>query len=324
MDTKYNVQVLPLNAIRENPVALRAVNKETEEYINLVDSIRSKGVMNAISVREKKEKNVSHFEIVDGLHRFSASIDAGRTDIPAQIVNYDDSGVLEAQLMANMHKIETRPVEYSKQILRILASNPTWTNSELATRLCKSPSWIGERLGLLKLDPKIQELVNSGKVNLSNAYPLAKLPSGDQIHFIDQAMTMSPAEFVPTINSRIKELRESARKGREAAPAAFTPVAHLRKLSEIKDASEKIDQLASMIKAQKISEPPAVAKLVLQWVLNMDPVSIEQQKSRDDARRKQADDEKKARQAERDAKKVADAAKVKVELEAAAAKAVKK
>ena len=41
--------------------------------------------------------------------------------------------MLEAQILANIHKIETKPMEYSAQLKRILSRNPLMTEAELAT-----------------------------------------------------------------------------------------------------------------------------------------------------------------------------------------------
>lgn len=98
---------IPLSLIRENPVALRNVNRKGEGYLGLVDSVRKDGVLNAIVVREIKDPTNGNvvYGLVDGLHRFSAASDAGLTEIPAQVKDMDDAAVLEAQLIANVHKI---------------------------------------------------------------------------------------------------------------------------------------------------------------------------------------------------------------------------
>lgn len=47
---------IKLSEIRESPVALRKVDRTSEEYLGLVDSIRKSGVLNAILVREFKDE----------------------------------------------------------------------------------------------------------------------------------------------------------------------------------------------------------------------------------------------------------------------------
>lgn len=301
---------VPISAIRENPVALRGVNKETEEYVGLRDSIRGMGILNPISVRAKVDAatGAEYFEVCDGLHRYSAACDIGLEIIPVNVKDLSESQTLEAQVMANVHKIETKPVEYTKQLQRIVAANPTMTLAELATRLCKSPAWLNQRFGLLKLEPSIAKLVDDNKINLSNAYALAKLPANEQLNFIDTAMTMPPAEFVPTVNTRVKELRDARAQGRDAAKAEFQAVAFLRKLPELKTEFEHPNVGSVLVAETGISTAAEGFALGVAWAINLDPQSVAAQAAKAAARQAKQDAETKARAVERADKRAKEAA----------------
>lgn len=282
---------IPLSDIRENTAALRSVNRESEKYIGLVESIKEQGVLNAISVRQKDdpETGVEFYELVDGLHRFSASKDAQQETIPCLVLTLTNGQVLEAQIMANIHKVDTRPADYSKQLRRILAMNPLMTEAELAKKLGKSPTWISERLGLNKIaDDNISNLINEGKVSLANAYSLAKLPPDEQADFLDRAMTLAPDEFVPTVNARVKEIREAGRQGKDADDAKFEPVAHMQKLTDIK--AELVS--GEVAKALKVKDPESF-KAAVQWCLHLDTISVQAQVAKDQERRSQREEAKK-------------------------------
>ena len=231
---KTEMKHVPLGLIREPDEALRKVDPDKEEYVGLVESIRVRGVMNPITVRELKDEDTGDivYGLVDGLHRFSASKDVGLDTIPSHVISCEDGELIEARIMANVHKIETKPVEYSRALLKILQNNPLMSKNDLASRLAKTGAWISERLGLLKLTDGIGSLVDEGKIGLSNAYALAKLPQEEQDEFVDRAMTMTPQQFTPTVNARVKELRDARRKGRDAAPEEFQPVPLLRSRKE--------------------------------------------------------------------------------------------
>ena len=77
------------------------------------------------------------------------------------------------QIIASVPRIETRPIEYSKQLEWVLKQHPTMTTQELAAQLCKSYTWLCDRLSLLKIDEKYHHLVDDGTISLSNAYALA-------------------------------------------------------------------------------------------------------------------------------------------------------
>lgn len=292
---------IPLSKIRENPVALRTVNRESEEYLGLVESIRRNGVLNSISVRETVDLDTKEklYGLVDGLHRFTASKDAGRETIPAQVMDYDDAQTLEVQVIANVHKVETRPVEYSKQLMQILTANPTLTVTELATRLSKSAQWLSDRLGLSKLSEDIGKLVDEDKLPLVNAYALSKLPLEEQPNFLERAMTMTPGEFLPTTNARVKEIRDAKRQGRNANPAEFVPVAHLRKIGEMKDELNNGTVSKVLVTKHNVKNPADAFALGVAWALHMDPDSIAAAKQKDADRKAAADAAKKTRERER-------------------------
>jgi ParB family chromosome partitioning protein len=278
-----------VSEIRENPVALRTVNRESEEYMGLVDSIREKGFLGAITVRPKtdEETGQTYYELVDGLHRFCATKDAGFEEINVDVVSLDDAQVLEGQLMLNIHKVETRPIEYSRQLTRILVLNPLLTEAELASKLGKSPQWISERLGLTKIaNENIALLVNEGKIKLANAYALAKLPPDEMASFVDRAMTQPPDEFLPAVNARIKEIKEAKRKGLDAAPQEFQPVAFMQKMKDIKEELENRQVGAALIRATGVATPEDAFHLAIQWVLHLDVKSVSVQKAKDDERAK--------------------------------------
>lgn len=300
---------IPLSQIRENPVALRKVDRQKEEYLAFADSVAKQGVLNPIVVREiTAPEGETLYGIIEGLHRYTASLDAGFKDIPANIVTASDAEVEELQLIGNAHRIETKPVEYSKHLQQILSRNPLMTLTQLAAKLSKSPAWITERLGLVKLSENIAALVDGGKVNLTNAYSLAKLPEDEQLAFLDRAMTMNPGEFGPTVLARKKEIDAAKRQGREARPSVFTPVPHLRKLSEIKAEHDSQTIAQKLITENGVTTPEDAFALAVAWMLHMDKSSIELARQKDEVRRKSAEEQKAKAAAERAEKRAREAA----------------
>ena len=324
MAGKSVLRVIEVGKIHENPVALRAVNKESEDYLGLVESIRTKGFFGAITVREKvdPESGTKFFELIDGLHRFNAAKDAGVTEINCNILDMDDANVLEAQLMANVHKVETRPVEYTKQLLRMLSMNATMTEAELAAKLGKSFEWLNQRLSLTKIkDDGIKQMVNEGKIKLTNAYVLAKLPPEEQASWLDRAITLPPTEFSEQADARAKEIREAHRKGLKESPEVFQPVAFLQKLGEIKTelATGNIGKV--LCKECGTSTPEAGFALGIAWVMHLDPKSAQVQIDKENQRKAEATAAKAKREQEAAKKKAEKAAKMQREAAQLAAEA---
>lgn len=312
---KLRLKEIPLKQIRESKVALRDVDKEDEKYLGLVDSIRDHGVLNAIVVRELgKEDGEMVYGLIDGLQRFTASGDAGKASIPAQIIELSDAQVLEAQIIANVHKIETKKFQYAKQLEKILAENPFMTMNELAGRLNKSSQWLGDQLNLSKLPNEVGALVDEGKIGLSNAYVLSKLPVDEMANFIERAMTQQPTEFAPQVNSRMKEIREARRQGREAASEEFNAVPFLQKMAPIKSELDQPQALLHLLETQKPKTPVDAAKLTLQWVLSIDPLTLAERKRKYEEKRAQDKADKEKRDREKLARKSVEAQKVAASL----------
>lgn len=310
---------VPIGEIRENPVALRAVNREGEGFLGLVDSIKQKGFLGALTVRKNRdgETGTEFYELIDGLHRLSAARDAGIDEIQVDIVDLDDAEVLEAQMMLNMHTIETRPVEYSRQLRRILAMNHMMTEAELAAKLGKSSSWIGARLGLNKIESEqITGLINEGKIKLANAYALAKLPVEEQQNWVERAMTEGPDVFVPACNQRLKEIKAAAKAGKDASAEQFTPTPHMQKLGDVK---EELDS-GKVAKALGVKDKVAWIAAI-QWVLHLDPKSVEAQEAKFNQQQAEKAQRKKDRAAEAAKKKTEKADKAATEAKKAQAEA---
>lgn len=301
---------IPLSQIRENPVALRAVNRTNVEYLQMVDVVKDVGILNPISVREVKDATTGEifYGIIEGLHRYTASLDAGKETIPAQVMSMSDAEVEEAQIIGNIHKIETTPVQYSRALQRLMGRNPTTTFSQMASKLHRSDTWLKERLGLNKLTKSVGELVDGGKINLSNAYVLAKLPEDKQADFVNRAMEMSPQEFGGTVTAFKKELDTARRQGRAAAPEGFVAVARARKTAEIKQELENPVIGPQLVREAGVKTAEEGFLLGLKYAVHLDNRSIEAAKAKDEQRKKTAEAERVQAAAERAQRKAQEAA----------------
>lgn len=304
-----------ISDIVESPVALRGVDIQGEEFQKLLESIRLYGILDSVSVREIKDKDGKiKYGLVNGLQRYTAAKLLELEHIPANISNLKEADVLEAQIIANVCRVETKPAEYSAQLLRILMGNPTLTLRDLAAKVCQSKEWLEQRLSLVKLDKNIQELVDEGKIKLTNAYALAKLPPEEQINFVDRAMTDAPVEFVAAATERAKDIAKARRQGKSPEEAGFKPVMSLRTLSTLKE------PLADTKIATKVCEQEGAKNVVdgfiaaLKWAFKVDSAAVAEQKARYEEReaKKKAESEKRAK--EREAKKLESAAAKSVDL----------
>jgi ParB/RepB/Spo0J family partition protein len=296
-----------INQIRENKAALREVDRQSEKYIELVDSVKSRGVLNPIVVREVIDQATGDlvYGLVDGLHRFTAACDAGIKEIPANVVDATEGESLELQIITNLHRVETKPVEFSKGIQRIMMFNPTLTVREMAKKFSMSTQWVNDRLGLLKLHEKLAGLVDEGQINLSNAFALAKLPPEEQLNFTDRAMTDTPQEFVPAVLSRKKELDKARREGRDPAGESFSPQPYAQKIGALKDEYSNPTVGPVLVQKYDVKSAEEGFHMGVAWALHMDPesqsIQLEKERQRLEslkAKREAATVERKKKKAE--------------------------
>src|SRR5258708_1924102 len=218
------LQFVKLDAIKESPVALRKVNKSKSTYLGLVDSIRQQGVLNPIVICESKDPDTGKtvFALVDGLHRFTAALDAGLKEIPCHIVPLADTGILIAQMIANAQKVETTPKQYAENLTHWFMADPTLTVQEASAKLGMSIGWIGQMLKLVNItDAGLSEAVNKGEIPVAKAQALAELPEEEQTQWTERAMTMPTVQFRETVKARVKEIQDAKRKGRPVKPDGF-------------------------------------------------------------------------------------------------------
>lgn len=344
---------IPLDEIRVNPMSLRDVDHKGEGFLELINSVRSQGVLVSVSVREKPGDDGKRYELVDGLQRFSASLEVGTGSrdanggvfvdkpgpdgkpmkmgvIPAQVIERGEAEMLVSQIAANAHKIETKPVEYAKAIFKYIGYNPSKSMSEVAVDLGKNPQWVAKQMGLLKLHDQIKPLVDEGKIVLANAYVLAKMPPEEQMQWLERAQTLPADQFAAAGGERIKAIRDAHRKGQNAGEEQFVPVPHIRKKNELEAEVQRPEIVPALLRDLEVTKDlspnragleqaaRAGAQLAIQWVLSMDPRSVDLQRQRYESQ-KQADKEAKIRRdAEKAQKKEQDLAQKAKEAAAAA------
>jgi ParB/RepB/Spo0J family partition protein len=318
---------VPTAKIRENAVALRPVDKESEGYLQLADSVKKRGILNPILVREFEDPDNPGnmlYGLIDGLQRYNAALDAGMKTIPAKIVTMDQAEIEENQIIANATRIETRPYQYAEQLGRLLERNPTMGINDLAGKLSKSPGWIYKMLGMIRnVNKDLEDHINDGRIKLSNAYELSKLPKEEQPQWSDRAMTQDPGEFTAAVAARVKAIKEARKKGKPEGPVVFEPVVHSRKWAEIKAEYQNKAMRDPLINRNKLTTAADGWDMAIAWCCHMDPDSQAHQRTEHEAREAENKAQSEKRKLERAKQKEEEAAKTRVELEAKVAERTK-
>ena len=166
---------LPLEEIRPNPYQPRKTFDD-DKINELAASNKEHGVFQPIIVR----KSLSGYELIAGERRLRASKIAQKDTIPAIVVDFDDSQMMEISLLENIQREDLSPLEEAEAYDQLL-HKLNYTQEELSKRIGKSRPYITNMLRLLKLPLGIKELVNSKKLSYGHARTLLALDDEDRM-----------------------------------------------------------------------------------------------------------------------------------------------
>ena len=266
-----NIAVASISA---NLVALRDVDREDQQYLQLRDSIDTMGLMEPIQVAEgPKVEGKLTYTVINGLQRFSCHQDLGIDNIACNILPWDENQMQIGQLAANLRHIATKPSDVTKALHRILNSSPTMTVPRMAKELTLTQQYIGQRLGLKRLGDVIMERVDSGNIPLMSAIALSRLDADDQVAFMAQAETLTHDEFCATATERYHATQKARREGRDKSAPTYVEIPRARSLKVLKEERElQYPTIRELVKDLK--SPVEAAIRAIEWTITLDPASI--------------------------------------------------
>jgi ParB/RepB/Spo0J family partition protein len=286
-----------LTQIRGPKFLLRPVRKNSVEYQEMVDSIKDNGLWQPILIRPVG----GEYEVVEGNWRFNCCKQLHMKTIPCIVREMSDAEVLVAQLQCNGIRPETTPVEFAVRLEQLLKNSPDMTIPKLALLIRKSPTWVRRILRLRTLRPSYGKMVARGEIPVESAVILARLAYHLQDSYIRQAQTLSASEFVPLARAELKMYREASQRrfinGHKVNQP--DPIPYLRKLRDIRAEYEKPLVVGVVLNLTKAETPIDGWRACLEWILHLDPKSVEDQKAMFEERTRQCERDVEKRKLER-------------------------
>ncbi len=164
------VAYIPLDEIKPNRFQPRK-NFNNEALLELADSIKQKGVLQPILVRQLVEGG---FEILAGERRWRAAKNAGLDNIPAIVKATQDVDALEISLIENIQRDDLNPIEEARAYKRLMEEFGL-SYEHIGQMVGKAVTSVINIVRLLGLSDKVQEALAGGLISSGHAKVILSL-----------------------------------------------------------------------------------------------------------------------------------------------------
>ncbi len=135
----------------------------------LAESIGQHGVLQPVVVRRADER----YELIMGERRFRASQLAGRTRIPAVILDVDPDDRLELAIVENVQRQDLNPIELAHAYQAL--ADAGHTQDDIGRKVSMDRSSVSNHIRLLDLSRGIQTDVENGHLSMGHAKALLQV-----------------------------------------------------------------------------------------------------------------------------------------------------
>ncbi len=207
----------PRNGVRSMPVDYLQAGKyqprtmfREDELNDLVESIREKGILQPILVREV---GANRYEIIAGERRWRAAQRAGLHEVPALVREFSDKEAAEVALIENLQRQDLSPLEEAEGYRRLMDEFAN-TQEDLARAVGKSRSHVANMMRLLALPDPVKGMLEQGELTMGHARAL--LTASD-------AESLAKQVVAKGLNVRQTEKLAQQQPGKSPKPKAAAP-----------------------------------------------------------------------------------------------------
>jgi ParB family transcriptional regulator, chromosome partitioning protein len=174
MDSVSAFENLEIDLIQFPSNRLR--NDVGEDFSELQNSVREKGLLQPIIVRPKGNR----FEVVAGNRRLEACRRLKHRKIKSLIIELDDKAAYEVAITENVQRKTLDPLQEAAAF-KLYCEEYGWgSQSELARKIGKSQEFVSHRIKLLELPEPVRNALMKHEITLSSAEELIWLKNNDQ------------------------------------------------------------------------------------------------------------------------------------------------
>ena len=172
-DKNNGVMMVKISKVEPNREQPRKKFDE-DSLLELSESIKQYGVLQPLLVSDKKD----YYEIIAGERRWRAAKLAGIKEIPIIIREFSNQETVEISLIENIQREDLNPVEEAMAYKRLIDEFHV-KQDEIAERVSKSRTAVTNSLRLLKLDPRVQNMVIEEMITAGHARAILGISDPD-------------------------------------------------------------------------------------------------------------------------------------------------
>lgn len=156
---------------------IRPCRNQARKYYNseslreLAQSIKNNGILQPVTVRKVSSLE---YELVAGERRLRAAVMCGNTKIPCIVITCSDDRAEVISLEENIQRSDLNFFEEAQGITSLMDS-ASLTRREAARRLSKNPSYIADRLSILRLDDHERDMILKAHLTEKHARALLRI-----------------------------------------------------------------------------------------------------------------------------------------------------
>lgn len=255
---------VPLALVEEPSHVLRAVDRTTDKFKGIVESMKTRGFFRDEPIQVTRSGG-TYVIAAKGMHRWNAACEAGLQKVWVAVLDRElsEAELIAAQIQAEATHTEARPAEFGRAVLRYmdLPDNKGKTKVQIAKEIGRSDdAFLDKVLKLASLPEAVQDLIDDNVIKIGNGLALVALTRAG-VALTDEILAKAKAEDVESFKAvaatEVQKLR-AGNRGKREAPARLRKVEDVR--TELKRAT-----------ADPEAAPGYVAGLA--WALRMDAVS---------------------------------------------------
>ena len=168
----------------------------------LSENIKLHGIINPLIVQDRN----GYYEIIGGERRWRAARMAGLKKVPVVVKHLTEREFVEISLIDNIQRENLNPIEEAMAYKRLIEEYEL-KQDEVAERVSKSRTTVTNSMRLLKLDPRVQDMVAEDKLTTGHDSAMLAISAADkQFEFAERAFDEKMS--VREVEREIKKMQE--------------------------------------------------------------------------------------------------------------------